>query len=89
MKLNGTNMSPNESSFEDLEEDLAGREGALLRALITAENKFGPTSGEVGLILMAMIEHFKDDPGKAESVNAYSNRIEEILAIYLDDQKSG
>ena len=85
MNLDNASMSPSKSSSKDL----PGTDGALLRALLIAENKFGSTSGEVGLVLMSMVDQFKDDPGQAENVAVYTKRIEEILAFYLEDQDIG
>ena len=58
------------------------------RALLSAQNSFGPYSGEVGLILSAMVEHYRADQTKADLVAEYEARIKEIVEIYLADQKA-
>jgi hypothetical protein len=58
------------------------------RALLSAENSFGPYSGEVGLILSAIVEFYRSDPTKAELVEEYEKRIKEIVEIYIADQRA-
>jgi hypothetical protein len=69
-----------------------GPEKQFNNALLSAENKFGLLSGEVGLILSSMIDYYRSDPSlakaKAELIAEYEQRIEEIIAIYLADQKT-
>jgi hypothetical protein len=63
-------------------------ENQFKRALLSAENHFGPYSGEVGLILSSMVEYFKSDSTKAEMVEQFEKRIKEIVEIYIADQKA-
>lgn len=58
------------------------------RALLSAENSFGPYSGEVGLILSAIVEYYRNDSTKAELIAQYEKRIQEIVEIYIADQKA-
>jgi hypothetical protein len=58
------------------------------RALLSAENSFGPYSGEVGLILSAIVEYYRSDPTKSELVEEYEKRIKEIVEIYIADQRA-
>jgi hypothetical protein len=58
------------------------------RALLSAENSFGPYSGEVGLILSAIVEYYRSDPTKAELIEEYEKRIKEIVEIYIADQRA-
>jgi hypothetical protein len=56
------------------------------QALLSAENLFGPLSGEVGLILAAMVEHYKEMPERASDVAKWEKRVQEIVHIYELDQ---
>ena len=84
MNMTGQNVLPFDCSSGDPD----SAENQFERALLSAENMFGPVSGEVGLILSAMVEHYKNDPEKAELLAEYEKRIEEIVAIYMADQKA-
>jgi len=84
MNMTGQNVLP----FDYARGDSGSPESQFERALLSAENTFGRLSGEVGLILAAMVEHYKDDPAKAELIATYEKRIEEIVAIYEADQKT-
>lgn len=85
MKMTGRNVLPFSYSNNN-DSDVA--ESEFKRALLSAENSFGPMSGEVGLILSAMVEHYRSDSTKAALIEEYEKRIEEIVAIYIADQKN-
>jgi hypothetical protein len=57
----------------------------LMEALEEAEDKFGPTSGEVGLILLSLVDELKDDSDKSAIIASFEKRIEKIVAIYQED----
>jgi hypothetical protein len=82
--MTGQNVLPFDCSSGDSND----ADSQFERALLRAENTFGPLSGEVGLILSAMVEHYKNNPEKAELLAEYEKRIEEIVAIYIADQKT-
>jgi hypothetical protein len=87
MKMTGQNILQFNYPRND-SDDSQTAENQFQRALLSAENTFGPLSGEVGLILCAMVEHYKTDPTKADLIASYEKRIEEIVALYMADQKS-
>jgi hypothetical protein len=74
--------------FNYHDDGTASVENQFKRALLSAENHFGPYSGEVGLILSAMVEHYRSDSAKAEMIEQFENRINEIVEIYIADQKA-
>jgi hypothetical protein len=57
----------------------------LMEALDEAESRFGPTSGEVGLVLLSLVDELKDDPGKSAIIASFKKRIEAIVALYQED----
>jgi len=57
----------------------------LMEALEKAEDRFGPTSGEVGLILLSLVDELKNDSDKSAIIASFEKRIEMIVAIYQED----
>jgi hypothetical protein len=84
MNMTSRNILP----FNYHDDGSASVENQFERALLSAENHFGPYSGEVGLILAAMVEYYKSDSTKAELVEQFEKRIKEIVEIYTADQKA-
>lgn len=54
------------------------------KALKTAEGAFGLVSGDVALVLMAMIKYYEAQQNKAE-VNILKERLRQILETYAGD----
>jgi hypothetical protein len=84
MNMTSRNILP----FNYHDDGSSSVENQFKRALLSAENHFGPYSGEVGLILSAMVEYYRSDASKAEMIEQFEQRIKEIVEIYIADQKA-
>ncbi|HEY9680685.1 MAG TPA: hypothetical protein V6C89_02550 [Drouetiella sp.] len=84
MNMTGQNVA----RFEYGSKEPSEVEKEFQRSLESAESTFGPLSGEVGLILSAMVEHYRNNPEKAADVAAWEKRVEEIVQLYILDQRS-
>ncbi len=86
MSTSGHNIMPFDSYRSGRGNTDDNSENHLYAALTSSENRFGPYSGEVGLVLLAMVDHFKGDANKGDLVRQYQKRIDDIVSIYLEDQ---
>ena len=84
MNMTGHNVA----RFDYGSKDPAEVEKEFEKALLAAEKRFGEFSGEVGLILAAMIEHYGDRAEKANDVATWEKRVKEIVDIYELDQRT-